>query len=135
MEVFCNNVDTDEFQELDKMNGKLRWQITLLEVMDSDQQSHISLSDNEQVTETQYRQGVYMDWENTLHDLRNAFIGTRQIEREEAAFCFLWTDVPGEHIDVASESSTCLKELSRSSTVTSRTVYIERVDPGECSQV
>ena len=112
------------------MAGKLRWQIKLLEVMDSDQQSNISLSDDEQVTETQYRQGVYMDWENTLYDLRNAFIDTRQIESEEAAFCFLWTDVPGEHIDVASESSTRLHTLSRS-TVTSRTVYIERVDPGE----
>lgn len=117
------------------MGEKWRWQISLLESIERDQHStnkslHSNNEDDEEISETLFRQGVYMDWKDTLVDLRTAFIDTKQIEREEAAFCFLWTDVLGEYIDIESERSTCLNQLSRS-TISSRTVYIETVDRGE----
>lgn len=134
-DVFSPKVDTGELKEPEKMDGKWRWQISLLEMMEPDQQSineslqSDTAEDEEDISETLYRQGVYMNWENTLLDLRTAFIDTKQIEKDEASFCFLWTDVLGEHIDIDSESGTCLSRLSRSA-VSSRTVYIERVDQG-----
>ena len=130
-DVFSSEVDTGEFQEPDEMGGKLRWQVILLEPLISDHQhSTISLSDDEGVDEVTYRQGVYLEWTNTLADLRRAFIDTHQLDKEELTFCFLWSDVIGEHIDIAAESSLQLSKLGRAAT-RNRTVYIERVDPGE----
>ena len=128
-DVFSSDVDTGEFQEPDQMGGKLRWQVILLEPAISEQHSDISLSDDESVSEFAYRQGVYLEWTNTLADLRTAFIDTNQIDEEERAFCFLWSDVLGEHIDIAAESGLQLSKLGHAA-ARNRTVYIEGVDPG-----
>lgn len=129
-DVFVSEIDTGEFKEPEEMEGKLRWQIILVESTDIEEQSSTSLSDEEGITETVYGQGVYIRWEDTLKDLRNAFIETKQIEHDEASFCFLWTDIPGEQIDITSEGTQEMRRLSRS-IIKSRIVHIERVDPGK----
>ena len=71
-----------------------------------------------------------MAWEDTLGDLRNAFIETNQLDPEDLHFLFLQSDVLGEYIEVESERTVCLGRLDHFVTE-SRTLFIESVDPGK----
>ena len=132
-DVFATSAGTDigEFKEPDEIGGKVRWQI--IQLYPSDQSSEHSLSNSSQtedddVTEVVYRQGVYMTWEDTLCDLRNAFIETNQLDPEDLLFLFLQSDVLGEYIEIDSENALCLGRLNYP-VIESRTLYIESVDP------
>ena len=132
-DVFATSAGTDigEFKEPDEIDGKVRWQI--IQLYPSDQSSEHSLSNSSQtedddVTEVVYRQGVYMTWEDTLCDLRNAFIETNQLDPEDMLFLFLQSDVLGEYIEIDSENTLCLGRLNYP-VIESKTLYIESVDP------
>lgn len=134
-DVFASSsrTDTGEFKEPDEIDGKVRWQIIQLDPNDQRTQpslSETSQTEDDEVTEVVYRQGVYMAWEDTLGDLRNAFIETNQLDPEDLHFLFLQSDVLGEYIEVESERTVCLGRLDHFVTE-SRTLFIESVDPGK----
>lgn len=136
-DVFASSRSTDieEFKEPDEIDGKLRWQLIQLDPS-SNQRSGDSLSKpsqtgDDEVMEVVYRQGVYLGLEETLCDLRDAFIETDQLDQEDLYFLFLQSDVLGEYIEVESEKNVCLGGLDHA-VLESRTIYIEPIDSGKC---
>ena len=72
-----------------------------------------------------YKMGVYLEDSSTLKDLRNTFIDSGQLEAESQFFKFLYSDLPGDYVEIDSEEGKTLSSLA------SRTVYIEAVDSGK----
>ena len=87
------------------------------------------MSENERVLELVYKLGVYLEPEKTLKDLRNAFIDSKQLNKQNLYFQFLRGDSPGDVIAIDTEEETELSSLGAR-----RTVYIEAISKGESAK-
>ena len=86
-------------------------------------------SEDDQMSEIVYKQGVYLSPDATLKDLRNGFIEQEKLEAHERFFQLLKSDVPGDIIEIDTEEEVLLSQIEHT-LVQQRTVYIETVDPG-----
>lgn len=94
-----------------------------------------TLSQHEQ-TELAYNGGVYLPLDATLKDLRNKFVDSEQLQdhNDGVHFQFLLSDVPGDRIELDTEDEVLLCQIE-SSLVQRRTLYIETIDPSECTKM
>ena len=86
-------------------------------------------SEDDQMSEIVYKQGVYLSPDATLKDLRNGFIEQEKLEAHERYFQLLKSDVPGDIIEIDTEEEVLLSQIEQT-LIQQRTVYIENVDPG-----
>ena len=132
------------------MDGKLRWQIIrvlsegtkgnfaergALESGDSSRPSsqaqQVEEDFSSQQTELVYPNGVYLNEEACLKDLRNEFVDSDQLgDSDGLHFQFLRSDVPGDRIELDTEDEVLLCQIE-DSLVQKRTLYIECIDPGK----
>ena len=87
-------------------------------------------SEDDHMTEVEYKRGVYLAPDATLKDLRNSFIEMEHLEFDDRYFHLLKSDVPGDIIDIDTEDETLLSQIEHT-LVQQRTMYIENIDPGK----
>ena len=81
------------------------------------------------MSEIVYKRGVYLTPDATLKDLRNGFIEVENLEANDRYFQLLWSEFPGDFIEIDTEEEVLLNQIEHT-LVRQRTMYIENVDPG-----
>ena len=84
----------------------------------------------DQSMEIEYKKGMYMGDTATLKDLRNQFIDSGQVDKENLFFQFLRSDMLGDYIPIDEEEETKLTNL-HPYLVQPQTLYVERLEGGK----
>lgn len=90
--------------------------------------------DSASYEEIVYRKGIYLNSDATLKDLRNGFIDSGQLDKDDVYFKFLNSDIPGDYILIDDEEETLLTKLEPN-LLFPRSVFIELVDKSELSRI